>query len=128
MRPVWWVFGLRRSELFLVDFEEDFSLQDGRWCCDMSNYVLKSNHTKKVYVKCLCAEADLKHLCVCKAIRILRERQLGEDGGEVDCPLLGFSEEFSEAFGHGKLHSLRIGHWGGSGAGAGIAGFSESNL
>jgi hypothetical protein len=91
------LFGLRgRSELSQVDFKKDcrFVAADNLFCLDLSHLVLKSNHTKKIYVRCLCSDPDAYHVCPHHHV----------DRAKTD----GFVSFFEGVFGP-RTHSLRIG-------------------
>lgn len=91
------LFALRVSETELVDWDKNVSCNEGVFCLDMSKYILKSNHWKKVYVRCLCGE---------------------KNGGSVFCPhkLLrdakdyagDYKADFARCVGDSRTHCLRI--------------------
>lgn len=65
---------------------------------------MKSNRIKKVFVRCLCKEdpEEAALFCPCVALETLR-------AADDECPLLGFTDEYSENLGTTKLHGMRIG-------------------
>lgn len=95
------IFALRISEALMIEWSEDltFNSETSNWELNLTRYLLKSNTTRRVFVKCLCKTC--KWLCPCKWQPVLA--RAGPD------PLGDFRPDFQNWRGHGRTHSLRIG-------------------